>query len=309
MVQLGDLILFTSGGEWLVNGVDGVITPAGVQIEPQTYYGSEQLPPITAGDVVLYMQPGWTIRDLSYKFETDSYNGNDISVLARHMFDNNTFVDWDYAPAPHSIIWAVRDDGIICSMTYVREQEVFAWSRHITKGDFKSVASVQEDDDDFMYVIVERVINSRTVKYIERLHDHDFDNIQDAFFVDSGLSLDSPFTITGYTRANPVVITTSGAHGLSNADTVDINGIKVQDTSENQGWSYSTEIDGFGYTVANVASTTFELQINGANVNGTAFATYHSGGQVREAVTTVAAFGTLKERPSLAWPMGMLQET
>ena len=48
MVQLGDLILLTSGGEWKVSGVDGVITPSGIQIEPQSYYGAEQLRPITA---------------------------------------------------------------------------------------------------------------------------------------------------------------------------------------------------------------------------------------------------------------------
>jgi len=296
LVQLGDLILLTSGGEWRVTGVDGVITPSGIQVEPQSYYGSEQLPPITAGDVVVYMQPGWTVRDISYKFETDAYNGNDVSILARHLFDNNTFVDWDYAPAPHSIIWAVRDDGIVCSMTYVREQQVFAWSRHVTLGDFKSVASVQEGDDDYMYAIVERKIGTRTRQYIERLHDHDFTNIQDAFFVDSGLSINIPITITGYTNANPVVIT-AASHGLINGDTIDINGIKVADTTETHGWSYSTEVDGIGYTVANKTTNTFELQLNAANVNGSAFAVYHSGGEVRKAVTTFGGLWHLEGEP------------
>jgi hypothetical protein len=293
MVQLDDLIILTSGGEWKISGVDGVITPSGIQIKPQTYYGAEQLPPITAGDVILYMQPGWTVRDLSFKFETDSYNGNDVSILARHMFDNNTFVDWDYAPAPHSFIWAVRDDGIICSMTYVREQQVFAWSRHITNGDFKSVASVQEGDDDFMYVVVQRKIGTRTRQYVERLHDHDFNNVQDAFFVDSGLKLDSPITITGYTNASPIVIT-AAAHGLSDSDTVDIDGIYVVDATNNQGRVLSTEVVGLGYTVANKTTNTFELVLNGTDVDGTGFAVYHSGGKVREAVTSVGGLWHLE---------------
>jgi hypothetical protein len=293
MVQLRELIVLTSGGEWLAQGVDGVVTPSTFQIEPQTYYGSEQLPPITAGDIVLFMQPGWTVRDLGYKFETDSYNGNDISILARHMFDNYTFVDWDYAQAPHSIVWAVRSDGTICAMTYVREQEIFAWSRHITDGNFKSVASVQEDDDDFMYAVVERKIGTRTRQYIERLHDHDFTNVQDAFFVDAGLSLDTSITITGYTNANPVVITAT-SHGLSDGDTVDIDGIYVVDDTVDQGKSLSTEIIGLGYTVANKATNTFELQLNASNVNGTAFAVYDSGGTVREAVTNIGGLWHLE---------------
>jgi len=295
MVQLRDLLVLTSGGEWLAQGVDGVVTPSTFQIEPQTYYGSEQLPPITAGDIVLYMQPGWTVRDLGFKFETDSYNGNDISILARHMFDDYSFVDWDYAPAPHSLIWLVRNDGVICSMTYVREQEVFAWARHITQGDFKSVASVQEGDDDFMYTVVQRKIGTRTRQYIERLHDADITSVQDAFHVDSGLKLDSPITITGYTNANPIVITAS-SHGLVNGDTVDLSDILVADASVDQGRSVSlkTELTGSGWTVANKATNTFELQLNAVNVNSTGYAVYHSSGKVRKAVTSVGGLWHLE---------------
>jgi hypothetical protein len=295
MVQLRELVVLTSGGEWLAQGVDGVVTPSTFQIEPQTYYGSEQLPPITAGDIVIFMQPGWTVRDLGYKFETDTYNGNDISILARHLFDDYSFTDWAYAQAPHSIIWAVRSDGTVCSMTYVREQEVFAWSRHITDGDFKSVAAVREDDDDFMYCVVQRKIGTRTRQYVERLHDADITNVQDAFHVDSGLKLDSPITITGYTNASPVVVT-AASHGLSNDDTIDIDGIYIVDTTVDQGKSLSTNVAGMGYTVANKTTNTFELVLNGTNVDGTVtdFGVYYSGGQVRKAVTSVGGLWHLE---------------
>ena len=294
LVPLGSMIVLTSGGEWEVTGVDDVITPGGIQIKPQTYYGATDLAPIVAGDVVIYMQPGQTVRDLAYKFETDAYSGNDVSILARHIFDNYTIDDWAYTQAPHSIIWCVRDDGTLAALTYIKEQEVFGWSRHTTDGLFKSVASVQEGDDDFLYAVVERTVNSRTVKYIERLHDHDIDDLQDAFHVDSGLSYDTPFTITGYTKADPCVITTSSAHGLSNGNTVDIADIKVVDTTQTQGWSLSTEIKGVGYTVANVTSTTFELQLNSVDVDSTAFSTYHAGGTVRRALTSITGLWHLE---------------
>ena len=188
----------------------------------------------------------------------------------------------------------MRDDGTIAALTYIREQEVFGWSRHTTDGLFKSVAAVQEGDDDFLYAVVERSINSRTVKYIERLHDHDIDDLQDAFHVDSGLTLDTSYAITGYTKADPVVITTSGAHNLVNGNSVDIEGIKIADTSKTLGWSYSTEISGEGYTVANKTSTTFELQLNGADVDGTGFGTWHAGGKVRRAVTSISGLWHLE---------------
>ena len=65
-VSLSDLVILTSGGEWLVEGIDGVITPSGIQVKPQSYYGSTILTPIVAGDIVIYMQPGQTVRDLGF---------------------------------------------------------------------------------------------------------------------------------------------------------------------------------------------------------------------------------------------------
>jgi hypothetical protein len=178
-------------------------------------------------------------------------------------------------------------------MTYVREQEVFAWSRHITQGNFKSVASVQENDDDFMYVIVERKIGTRTRQYIERLHTHDLTSIQDSFYVDSGLKRDNPITISGYTVADPVVITAT-SHGLSNGNTIDIDLVYKVDATAIQGFSRSTDVDGISYTVSNKTTNTFELQLNGADVDGSAFAVYDHGGEVRLATTSVSGLWHLE---------------
>jgi len=306
-VSLSDLVILTSGGEWLVEGIDGVITPSGIQVKPQSYYGSTNLLPIVAGDIVIYMQPGQTVRDLGYKYESDSYTGNDLSVLARHLFDYNSVSDWSFAQAPHNLIWCVRDDGICIALTYSREQNVFGWSRHTTQGDFKSVASIREGDDDFSYFIVERTVNGSTMKYVERMQTRDFTDIQDSFFVDSGLTLDNPISISGFTNANPVVVTTATAHGFSNGDTVDISGIKVADSSTTRGWAYDTDLEGSGYTVANVTSTTFELQNNGSNVDGTSFSVYHSGGKVREAVTSISGLWHLEGQSVVALGNGYVE--
>ena len=279
-IPLIDLIVLTSGGEWVISGVDDKITPSGIQVKPQSYYGATSLKPIVAGDVGIFMQPGQTVRDLGYKFETDAYSGNDISILARHLFDYNTVVDWGFSQAPLSIIWSVRDDGILVALTYLREQEIYGWHRHTTQGDFKSTASVREGDDDITYFVVERKIGTRTVKYIERLKERTFEDIQDAPFVDAGVFHDVPITITGFTNANPIVVT-APSHGLNDGDIVDIDGLRVLDTTVTQGHIIDTDINGTGYMVANKTTHTFELQNNATNVDGTAFGVYHSGGKVR----------------------------
>jgi hypothetical protein len=290
LVPIKDLIVMTSGAEWSVTGPDGIIRPADIQVVPQTYYGSDKVsvPPLVAGETVLYLQPGQIVRDLGYQFANDAYSGNDISILARHLLDFNEITDWTFAIAPYSIVWAVRDDGVMLGLTYLREQEKFAWHRHTTKGKIKSVAAVREGTDDRLYVLAERTIGSRTVKYVERMDDRKFTDIQDAIFVDASVTFDNPIAISGYTLANPVVVTTSSSHGFSNGDTVDIEGINVVDATETTGFKIdTTDINGTGYTVANVTATTFELQNNGSDVDGTGFATYRSGGNVRKAITEV----------------------
>jgi hypothetical protein len=296
-VPLNELLILTSGGEWLVTGIDNVLTPSGIQIKPQSYYGSTKLKPIVAGDVALFMQPGEIVRDLGYKFETDAYAGNDVSILARHLFDNYSMVSWDFAAAPYSILWAVRDDGIVVAQTYLREQQIYGWHRHTTDGDFKCVASVREGNNDAVYFVVERTVGGRQVKTIERMKERDFANeVQDAFFVDAGVTYDRPIAMTGFTNASPIVITTGVAHGLTNGDTVDISDIYVVDDTVNQGRSLDTDINGTGYTVANVTTYTFELQNNAADVDGTAFGVYHSGGNVRLAITEIPNLWHLEGR-------------
>jgi len=97
----------------------------------------------------------------------------------------------------------------------------------------------------------------------------EFGNLYMRVVKDNGLVLTgSAKTITGATRADPVVITTSGAHGLSNGTEVYITGIVGM-----------TELNGRNFRIANVASTTFELQdMYSANLDGSAFTTWVSGG-------------------------------
>ncbi len=87
---------------------------------------------------------------------------------------------------------------------------------------------------------------------------------------DGGQILDSSSaaTITGATQANPVVVTTSAAHGYSNGDEIFLSGVVGM-----------TEINGRNFKVANVTGTTFELQdLNASNVDGTGYTAYSSGG-------------------------------
>lgn len=286
LVSLDSLIMLTSGGEWIVSeGQDRVLTPATIGVRIQSYNGSSWVKPVVINSTALYLQvKGNKLRDLGYEFSSDKYTGNDLSLMAEHLFTGRQIVDMAYAAEPYSILWCVRDDGVLLGLTYQREHQVWAWHRHTTDGEFEAVSVVTEGDRDVPYVIVKRNVNGSDVRFVERFVDREFSDVRDAFCVDSGLSLDDPTDITGATKANPVVVT-AVSHGYANGDLVDIDDVTGM-----------TELNGNQYKIANKTVNTFELtdQFTDVNIDGTAFTSYVSSGESRKAVTLITGLPHLE---------------
>lgn len=308
ILPLQDLMLLTSGGEYRVFSDVGVLTPTTINVKPQSYYGSTMLRPVVAGEKALFMSPGEFVRELDYDLARDKFRGRDLSVLARHLFDRKRIVDWDFASAPYGVVWCVRNDGVALSLTYQPDQDVYAWCRHTTRGKYKSVTVIREGDTDVPYFVVERKINGNTVQFVERLDNREFDTLSEAFCVDAGLSLNNQVTITGASATNPVVIT-APSHGLQPGDTVDIWGVMEQTETNNVGERLSSDYNGTGFIVGAVTTNTFELQNPaGTDYDGSAFAAYSSGGEAREAVTTVSGLWHLEGATVVAAANGYATE-
>lgn len=190
LLQVRGLMTLTSGAEWVITGgPDEYLTPDNIVIKNQGYRGAALVQPIVVGNTVLFAQDrGGVVRDFSYEFTEDAFVGKDLTILARHIFEGREIKAWAYAQAPFSIVWVVLDDGSLCSLTYIKEHDVWAWTRHQTDGVFEDVTVIGEGREDVPYFIVRRTIGGVQKRYIERLHDRSFTSVEDAFFVDSGLS-------------------------------------------------------------------------------------------------------------------------
>lgn len=295
LISLDSLIILTSGGEWIVSeGQDKVLTPSTVGVRPQSYNGSSWVKPVVINSTVLYLQDhNARLRDLGYQFSSDKYTGNDLSIMSEHLFEDYQITDMAYADEPYSILWCIRDDGVMLGLTYQREHEVWGWHQHTTDGEFESIATISEGSRDAPYVIVKRTINGSVVRYIERLEAREHLNAEDSFFVDSGLSYEGvTATITGATQANPVVITAT-AHPFVNGDSVRIEGIVGM-----------TELNDNVFVVANAAANTFEL----TTTDGTAFTAYASGGTALKVITTVTGAGHLEAKDVVVLADGLVIE-
>lgn len=201
LVDAGKLIVFTSSGEWAIEGdVAGILIPGEINPRQHTSNGAANLRPLNVGGNNLYVQArGAVIRDLAYDFQSDGYKGDELSIFSSHLFDNRTLVDWAYQQIPHSIVWAVRDDGVLLGLTYVREHEVFAWHRHDFDGMVENVACIPEGIENVPYLIIKRTINGRTVRYLEAMKSRQIDDIVDLNLTDCSLDYDGRNTDTSHT--------------------------------------------------------------------------------------------------------------
>ena len=191
--SFGDLLVGTSGAEYKATGEGGVITAKSVNITSQSYWGSAGLAPIIVGNSVLHVQRhGAHVRDLFYSLEKDGYAGNDLSILAPHLFEGHRLRQWAYQQTPGSVLWIVRDDGLLLALTYLKEHDIWGWSRHPTAGEVLSVCSISGPASDELLLVVRRRDADGGTRYcLERLAPQwqDSDPVEEAFFVDCGLSL------------------------------------------------------------------------------------------------------------------------
>jgi len=189
----GGLVMLTSGGAWQLSGTQqfAPVTPTQVMATPQAFNGCADLPPIVIGYEILFIQVnGSIVRNLSYNFFANIYTGADVTVLSSHLFSNHTIKSWCYAEEPDKVIWVVRDDGVLLSLTFLKDQEVAGWAVHSTQGSYRAVGCVREGIRDVVYAAVERVLpTGERMLTIEQFQPRFQRAIEDSWFLDCALSL------------------------------------------------------------------------------------------------------------------------
>lgn len=167
--QVRTLIALTYGGEFtLSGGVEKAIAPTNIQVKNQSTYGCNRVRPCRIGNELYFVQrANRKIRSMAYRYDTDAYGSPDISVLSEHLTESG-IADMAYQQEPESILWMVRNDGVLASVTVDRDQDVIGWARHTTAGEYESVCTVPNTNGEEAWVIVKRVVDGNDVRYIER---------------------------------------------------------------------------------------------------------------------------------------------
>jgi len=200
MVQTaGGLLVLTGHSAWLLVGQGSfatnvqAISPSNQAANPQPFTGaSPTVPPIPILFDILYVTAkGSYVYQLPYQGYAFS-EPIDLTQYASHLFTGYVLEEWAWCEQPFKLIWAVRNDGTLLSLSYLKAEQVMGWARHDTDGYFESCAQVTEPPVDALYVATKRFPGTHEAYMIERMDDRIWPSVEDCWCVDCGLRLPQP---------------------------------------------------------------------------------------------------------------------
>jgi hypothetical protein len=166
------LMMGCDGGVYLISGSDsGGLKPGGIRQVMASNYGCENIPPISFGNQLFYVEKG------GKRIRVINLGGNGESFeLSRLFFDsiNSPIVSWAFAYNPFPIICAAKANGdMICVLVEKQDNIVAGFNVSLGgSGDVKSVTKVRDaNGNDKIYFLVSRTINGSTKQYLEYLAD------------------------------------------------------------------------------------------------------------------------------------------
>jgi hypothetical protein len=161
--------------EWQMrpNQFGAPLTPLNIRITKQTENGST-LQPLSVNGILIF--PDATdkkVVEYFFDFQQDKHISRDITIFANELFYKDPIIDYCYQSDPFGVIWCVTESGRMVSLTYDRNQEVYAWAEHYTEGRWVGVATFRATQDtageDRVLAYVERDLPAGTKTYAERL--------------------------------------------------------------------------------------------------------------------------------------------
>lgn len=188
------LFIGTTGNEFRLVPNAYVATDNLPDVNEVSSYGSRHIQPVKIGRQTMFVQAsGREVRsyDQDPRANIETYSSLDMTFLAEHITDPG-IVELAYQKVPHSLLWAVRSDGVLLSMAYDPALggtgfEGVGWSRHDLGGEVESVTVIPNGAREEVWVAVKRTIDGNTVRYIE--------------YLDPAVYVDSAFRYTGTATA------------------------------------------------------------------------------------------------------------
>lgn len=144
-----DLILSTS---YTISKVSGY---GELQTETILWDGlSKTVDPVRTRRSLIYTNASnRNIYDLSYN-EYGQYDSIDLTLLVKYIFETKTIKRLAFKDYPVKTIYVLCDDGELYCLTYIKDQNIYAWYKIEHEGVIKDICVVNTDVEDEVYIVV-----------------------------------------------------------------------------------------------------------------------------------------------------------
>lgn len=197
LLALARLMIGTDGTEHTVRSstFDEPLTPSNNGLRPISTRGVGNVMPVVVDTFGLYVdRTKRKLMAMAYDIDLQDYRPRSMMRLHRRL-GKPGISQMAVARYPDTRVFIVRDDGELVVLLYNTEEDVQAYCRITTDGEFESVAVLPaqpgEEEDD-VYVVVKRTINGSDVRFLEKLGaiEIDDDAVEDAGLADAAVLYD-----------------------------------------------------------------------------------------------------------------------
>lgn len=316
------LFLGTAENELIAQSPQGL--PLGGDVTPEVFPESEigskrMLPCPVSKSFLLVDASGRKVYDFLFDMVQDGLVPTELTLLSDHITEGGIYQDKiAYQKTPNTIAYMVRADGQLLALTYYRVPEnIVAWSRTVTDGEFESVATIPHPDGNRVqvWVIVKRTIGGATKRYVEYFEDQasEFSSrnwkqlLTDSAVVYSGAAATS---ITGLTHLEGKEVDVVADGSYKGRKTVAAGSITLSDaaTKVEVGLPYASTLKTMRPAIPNAMVEGYKRKWNaiflrledsiGATVNGEEVL-FNAGGQAMDGAP--ALFTGDKQVKPLGW--------
>lgn len=203
------LFIATSGGLFMSGAAttnDSAVTPSNFRVRLFEKIGVSALPPISANNAIFFVDAmNRNVHEIVLSAETGTYQANDLSLIGEDL-THSGIIAHTWQQTPIKTYWCAVEDGSLCSLTYLKNNGIMAWAKHIIAGKnskVETISTLTTKSSDNIWMIVKRQSTKdsgeqeivRSIEYMHPIYDPSHQEEFKQFFVDSGKITEKKHTI------------------------------------------------------------------------------------------------------------------
>lgn len=170
-----NLLIYTSDGQFELDPGSNPLTPTTASVTTQANRGVSTVPLVEIDGEIFHISANQKeFISSAYSFGQDRYVSAKRTTLAHHLFDTDKYpvsIGYlrSYKDTQSNLAFVVREDGEIAVLTVDTDQEVQAWSRFTTDGNFRYAQVTTADHGDGAIETLFTIVSRDTGVYLECL--------------------------------------------------------------------------------------------------------------------------------------------